>query len=62
MLVKVDRPYSTATTIVVKSSSKQHQIGGLAGDIGAGPAHGHTDVGLVKGGTVVDAVPGHRHT
>ena len=40
---------------------EQHEVGGLAGDVGARAAHGDADVGLVQGRAVVDAVAGHRH-
>ena len=34
---------------------------GFLGDLGAGDAHGHADVGLAQGRGVVDAVAGHGH-
>ena len=33
-------------------------VGGLAGDVGAGEAHGDADVGLLQRRRVVDAVAG----
>lgn len=33
----------------------------LFGDVGAGDAHGHSDIGLLERGRVVDAVARHRH-
>ena len=38
---------------------EQHQVGGLAGHVGARRAHGHADVGLLQGRPVVHAVAGH---
>ncbi len=38
----------------------EHHGGGLACDLGAAPAHGHTDVGVPQRGRVVDPVAGHR--
>ncbi len=38
----------------------EHHVGGFLGDIRAGDAHGHADVGALDGGRVVDAVAGHR--
>jgi hypothetical protein len=38
---------------------QQDEVGGLAGNVGADHAHGHADVGLPQGGSVVDAVAGH---
>jgi hypothetical protein len=38
----------------------EHHGGGLAGDVGAGLAHGDADVGAAQRGCVVDAVAGHR--
>ncbi len=38
----------------------QGDLGGVDGDIAAGP-HGDTDVGLRQGGSIVDAVPSHGH-
>ena len=38
---------------------EQHEVGGLAGDVGAGAAHRDADVGRVQGRAVVDAVAGH---
>jgi hypothetical protein len=38
----------------------QHHGGGLAGDVGAGTAHGDADVGAAQRGRVVDAISGHR--
>ena len=40
---------------------EQHEVGRLAGDVGAGAAHGDPDVGLVERRAVVDAVAGHGH-
>ncbi len=39
---------------------EQHQVGGLAGDVGAAAAHRHTDVGLAQRRAVVHPVAGHR--
>ncbi len=39
----------------------QHHVGGFLGDLGAGDAHGHADVGGAQRGGVVDAVAGHGH-
>ena len=49
-----------ATAIVAKLSSVRTHRRGLAGDVGARPAHGHADVGAAERGGVVDAVAGHR--
>ena len=38
---------------------EQHEVGGLAGDVGAGAAHGDADVGRLERGAVVHAVAGH---
>lgn len=38
----------------------QHHGGGFSGDVRAGEAHRHADVGAMQGGGVVDPVPGHR--
>ena len=40
---------------------EQHEVGGLARDVGAGAAHGDADVGFVQRRAVVDAVARHRH-
>src|SRR5699024_6495459 len=37
----------------------QHHVGHVLGDVGAGDAHAHADVGRLDGGGVVDAVAGH---
>jgi hypothetical protein len=39
----------------------QDHVGGLLGDLGAGLAHGHPDVGPAQGGGVIHAVAGHGH-
>ena len=38
---------------------EQHEVGGLAGDVGARSPHGDADGGLASAGRVVDAVAGH---
>ncbi len=38
----------------------EHHVGGLLGDVGAGDAHGHADVGVLERRRVVHAVAGHR--
>ncbi len=38
---------------------RQHHVGAFFGDIGAGDAHGHADVGALDGRGVVHAVAGH---
>ena len=60
-LTNVARPCSTPATMRGEVVVEQHEVRRLAGDVGAGPAHRDADVGLVQGGTVVDAVAGHRH-
>ena len=45
MLAKIARPSSTAATIEAKLSSVEHHVGRLLGDVGAGDAHRHADVG-----------------
>ncbi len=45
MLANVDRPCSTAATMVREVVVEQHEVGGLAGDVGARPAHGDADRG-----------------
>jgi hypothetical protein len=40
---------------------QQHHVGGFLGNVGAGDAHGHADVGLLERRRVVDAVAGHGH-
>ena len=40
---------------------QQDHVGRFLGDVGAGDAHGHADVGLAQGRSVVDAVAGHGH-
>ena len=39
---------------------RQHDVGRLLGDVGAGDAHGDADVGVLERRRVVDAVAGHR--
>jgi len=39
----------------------QDHVGGFFGHIGAGDAHGDTDVGLLERRRVVDPIAGHRH-
>ena len=38
---------------------EQHQVSGLAGDVGSRPTHGDADVGFVQRWSVVDPVTGH---
>ena len=40
---------------------EEHEVGRLAGDVGARAPHRDADVGLVERGTVVHAVSGHGH-
>ena len=40
---------------------KQHDIGRLTGDTGSGQPHGNADMGLFKGGRVIDAISGDRN-
>ena len=40
---------------------EQHEVGGLAGDVGAAAPHRDADVGRLEGRAVVHAVAGHRH-
>ena len=61
MLAKVDRPCSTAATIVREVVVEEDQVGGLARDVGAGAAHRHPDRGFAQRGRVVDPVAGHGH-
>ena len=39
----------------------EHHVAGFLGDLGAGDAHGHADVGPPQRGRVVHAVAGHGH-
>ena len=61
MLAKIARPSSTAATIDGEVVVGQHHVGRFLGDVGAGDAHGHADVGGLQRRRVVDAVAGHRH-
>ncbi len=58
-LSKIERPSRIARTMVAKLSSVRIMSAGFLGDLGAGDAHGHADVGRPEGGGVVDAVAGH---
>jgi hypothetical protein len=40
---------------------EQHHVGRFLAHFGAGDAHRHTDVGLLQGRGIVDAVAGHGH-
>ena len=61
MLAKVARPCSIAAHDGGEIVVEQHEVGGLARDVGAGAAHRDADVGLVQRRSVVDPVAGHRH-
>ena len=61
MLTNVARPCSIAGDDAGEVVVEEDQVGGLPGHVGARPAHGDADVGLVQRGRVVDAVAGHRH-
>ena len=52
----LDRPHDRGEVVV-----EEHEVGRLAGHVGAGPAHRDADVGLVQRRAVVDTVPGHGH-
>ena len=51
----LDRGHDRGEVVV-----EQDQVGGLLGDLGAAPAHGDADVGVLEGRRVVDPVAGHR--
>ena len=53
---ELDRGHDRLETVV-----EQHDVGRLAGDLGARGSHRDADVGRAQGGSVVDAVAGHRH-
>ena len=53
MLSNAARPSSTASTMCAKIVVEQHEVGGLSGDVGPGPAHRDTDVGPTRGRGVV---------
>ena len=60
MLLKMDRPSSTAATIVEKlSSASTMSLAPLATAVP--DAHRHADIGSLERGRVVDAVARHRH-
>ena len=61
MLSKMRRPSRTARTMVAKLSSSRTMCGRFLGDVGAGDAHGHADVGAFQRRRVVDSVAGHGH-
>ena len=59
MFEKIARPSSTAATIDGEVVVGQHDVGRFLGDVGAGDAHRHADVGGLQRGRVVHAVAGH---
>ena len=60
MLAKIDRPFLDRSHDRGKVVVGQDHVGGFFGDIGAGDAHGHADVGSLERRGIVDAVAGHR--
>ena len=52
----LDRPHDRGEVVV-----EQDEVGRFACDVGAGPSHRDSDVGLVQRRAVVDTVAGHRH-
>ena len=59
MLRYTFRPLATALMMVAKVVICQYHGSRILGNLGAGDAHGHSDVRLLKGRRIIDSVSGH---